>query len=62
MLEIETILSDRYFKPPYGGNGGEWVKLFLKINLRPFTAQNLLLAMHVEIDINHVHLRKITLE
>ena len=26
MLEIETILSDRYLKPPYGGNGSERVK------------------------------------
>ena len=25
-LEKGTILSDRYFKPPHGGNGGEKVK------------------------------------
>ena len=29
MLEKETILSDRYLKPPYGGNSSERVKLVL---------------------------------
>ena len=33
MLEIETILSGRYLKPPYGGNGGERVKLVSPLNL-----------------------------
>ena len=27
MLEKETILSDHYLKPPYGGNGSERVKV-----------------------------------
>ena len=27
MIEKETFLSDRYLKPPYGGNGGERDKL-----------------------------------